>query len=198
MGWFEDETKHTDQYRGKLDTLTDEFYKTNTNNFFLEEPDLNFQRPNWLIKCLLGEVRLLPLEQEDLHTLNTLIGHASKARLDIFMFLGSFDALAATDFGRNHWQENSSHESELGKVHALKLQNAIDKIPSLIQDITMPQELKNANHLLKLLQALLDIYLKISKDNKKKIFEGDPDTSTRTQDDKKQQSGKAQQQSGQA
>ena len=172
---FKEETHYADQYSGKLDTLIDEFYKANTDDFYFrtfEAPKETFKKADWLISHLLDEVYTIilshtELEQEDLHT---LIAHAHMAKLFIFNVICSFDTQAATNMGRTHWQGKSSHESELGKFHVLRLKNALDTIPSLIQDITMPQKLKKASHqLLKHLQVLLDTYLIISKDNKNKL-----------------------------
>ena len=120
---FDDETHHADQYSGKLDTLIDEFYKANTDDFWFrtfEASDETLKKADWLISRLLDEVynELLPLEQEDLHT---LIEHAHVAKLYIFMVISNFDTQAATNMGRTHWQGESSHESEDGKFHVLRL-----------------------------------------------------------------------------
>ena len=187
---FEDETHYANQYSGKLDTLIDEFYKENTDDFWfrtLEAPEETYNKAEWLISHLLNEVqnKLIRLGQEDLHT---LFEHTYMAKLYIFMVISNFDTLAATNMGRTKWQGESSHESEYGEFHVLRLENALDTIPSRIQDITMTQKLKNASHhLLKFLQVLLDTYLIISKDNKKKIAEEDTDTSTRAQEDKNEE-----------
>ena len=141
---FEDETHYADQYSDKLNTLNDEFYNTNTDDFWfrtLEAPDKTFQKADWLISRLLDEVRGLPLEQEDLHT---LIDHARGAKLYIFMVINNFDTQAATNIGRTHWQGVSSHESEQGEFHVLKLKNVLDTMPNLIQDIEMTQTMKNS------------------------------------------------------
>ena len=154
---FKGETYYAGQYSGTLYTSINEFYKANTEeDIYLrisEEPKETFIEAS----CLLSQQwdsDYLQQVQEDLWP---LLVHIYMARNFILNAVQHSDIQAATIMGRTNWQERSSHKSEPGKFHVLRLKNALDTMPSLIQDTTMTQKMNNAHHRLsKYLQGLLD------------------------------------------
>ena len=141
---FKGETYYAGQYSGILYTSIEEFFKANTSeDIYLrisEEQKETLNEANWLI-LQQWDLDYIQQVQENLWP---LLCHIYSARFFILHALRYSDIQAATITGRTYWQENSSHESELGKINVLRLKNALDTMLSLIQDITMTQKMKNA------------------------------------------------------